>query len=469
MGKETTLEKTILENIISNEDYCRKVLPHLKEEYFDGKVERVLFSEMNRFHIQHNKPPNKKILSLFLDDYKKFKQEEFELAKEIVDDFSDKAEENVEWLVQRSEKFCRDKAIYNGIMKSISIMDGTDKNHNEDAIPVLLSEALSISFDKTVGHDYLEDISDRYTLYHTSEDRIPFHLEILNKITKGGVPKKTLNAILAGTGAGKSLMMCDFSANYIVAGYNVLYITMEMAEERIAERIDCNLMDVGIGSLQHMKQAEFESKMSKVKNKSKGRLVIKEYPTSSAHAGHFRALLEELKTKKNFIPDVVCVDYLNICASQRYKGGANYNSYFAVKAIAEELRGLAVEYNFACWTATQATRGGNNNSDIDMGDTSESFGTPMTLDFFIALMRTEELDEMGQVLVKQLKSRYNDINFYKRFVLGIDLQKFKFYDVESPTSGLTEHKPKAAEQSFEKSKFGNTLKQSRDFQTLDFG
>lgn len=466
MANQVTIEKTILENLLTNEEFYRKTLPHLKDEYFSSKVEKILFNEISRFHTEFHKTPNKKILKIFLDEYTKFKQDELDLAMDYVESFSEIPDENLEWLMSSTEKFCRDSAIFNGIKKSIAIMDGVEKNQSEDAIPKLLSDALAVSFDKTIGHDYFEDYEYRFDSYNLKEDLVPFKVDILNKITRGGVPRKTLNCILAPTNCGKSALLCDFSAGYIEAGFNVLYITMEMAEIRISERIDCNLLNIPIGSFQHMKKEDFQSKFKKLKTKNYGRLVVKEYPTSSAHAGHFKSLLDELKTKKNFVPDVVCIDYLNICASQRYKAGSNYNSYFAMKSIAEELRGLAVEYNFACWTATQTNRSGWSNSDLEMSDTSESAGIPMTLDFFLAMTRSEELDQLNQVLFKQLKSRYNDVNYYRKFVLGVDLKTFKYFDVEDSTGGMVEtgktDKPVPV---FDKSKFN--VKQ-RNYQELDF-
>lgn len=355
MTDSTTIEKIILENLLTDSEYCRKALPFLTEEYFDSKIEKVIFGEINRFHSEHNTAPNKKILKIFLDDYTKFKQEEYELANELIESFSDTSE-NMDWLYQRTEKFCKDKSLFNAITTSIQIMDGSNTKFGKDAIPAILSEALAISFDKTIGHDYWSDIERRYDFYHAKLDRIPFHLDMFNKITFGGLPKKTLSAILAPTGVGKSLFLCDYSANALLQGYNVLYITLEMAEEKIAERIDCNIMDVKIQELQRMGKKDFDTKLERLKSKTKGQLVIKEYPTSSAHAGHFKALLDDLRIKKGFVPDIICVDYLNICASQRYKGGSNYNSYFAVKATAEELRGVAVEYNVAMITATQSNK-----------------------------------------------------------------------------------------------------------------
>ena len=576
------IEHVVFENLLGSDEYIRQVLPFLSADYFDTRVDRELFKMIDTFFANHNAAPTKKILKLQIEDSEQFKQEEYTEAIETIDALGE-AEVNKEWMLERTEQFCRDKAIFNAITKAISILDGREKEMSKDSIPSMLQEALSIAFDKSVGHDYLGDIEERYDFYHMKQDRIPFHLDILNKVTKGGTPKKTLNAILAGcvhpntkvkirirermpimwieqestvgalqslmetydieidspdgwvpvaeyvdkgeweeyvldigehkircnenhlfettlgwysakdilslqenhvkklhiltkdgfsdlynlsktgnmipivdvvidhpnhrywtenvsshnTNVGKSLFLTDHASGALKMGYNCLYITMEMAEERISERIDCNLMDVRLDDLYRMKKADFVSKLSEVQSKTKGQLVVKEYPTGGAHAGHFRSLLDELKQKKNFVPDVVYIDYLNICASQKYKSN-NYSSYFAIKAIAEELRGLAVEYNFCCWTATQANRGGNNNSDIESTDTSESFGTVMTLDFLLAMIRTEELDAIGQLMCKQLKSRYNSTDFYKRFVVGIELEKFKLHDIDNPTADISD-------------------------------
>lgn len=462
------VESTIFEGLIHDEEFARKALPFIQEEYFTERLDCMLFVEIKRFFSEHNKAPTKKILKLFFDDRKDLKQEELDMAIELIDGLGE-PEPNKEWLIQRTEKFCKDKAVYNAIMKTISIYDGKNTKYNREAIPSLLSDALAVSFDKSIGHDYFTDADRRFDFYHLQEDRIPFDLEMFNKITKGGLPRKTLSCVLAGTGAGKSLFMCHHAASIIRSGRNALYITLEMAEERIAERIDCNLMDTPIDQLIRMGKKDFVSKIDEIKEKTHGRLVIKEYPTAGAHVGHFKALLDELEMKQNFKPDMIYVDYINICTSQRYKNAGNFNSYTIVKSIAEELRGLAVEYDVPILTATQTTRSGSTDTDVDMTDTSESFGLPMTLDFFFALMRTEELDELGQVMVKQLKNRFNDINYYKRFVVGIALPKFKFYDVDNATADLVDTgKTDDDVPVFDKSGFGKAMKQYKDYGELDF-
>lgn len=430
---DMAIEQIVFENLIHSEDYFRAVIPHLKEEYFDTRVEKTLIKFIQAFSEKHNKSPNQRILNLMIKEFTGFSQDEYIEAKEYVDSLGGK-EENHAWLLERTEKFCRDKAIYNAIMQAIQITDGKDEKFNSDAIPSILQDALSISFDKSVGHDYLESAESRFDFYNKKEDRIPFSLSYLNKVTKGGTPRKTLNCVLAGVNVGKSLFLCDIAASAMVKGFNVLYITLEMAEEKIAERIDCNLMNIELDSLYKMQKDDFISGINTIQSKTRGNLVIKEYPTGGAHVGHFRSLLEELKLKKNFKPDLICIDYINICASQKYKS-SNFNSYFAVKATAEEIRGLMVEYNCVGWTATQLTREGFGDSDFDMTSTSESFGLPATLDFMIGIIRTEELDKMNQLMVKQLKSRYGDVNFYKKFLIGVDITKFKLYDVEESCQG----------------------------------
>lgn len=431
------IEKVIFENLLGADEYTRKVLHHLKPEYFESHVDRVLIKEIKRFYAEHNTVPTKKILKLFIEDCGKFKQDEYKKATETIDSLGD-IELNTKWLIDRTEQFCSEKAVYNAITESIGILNGENTKFTKTAIPSLLQEALSVSFDKTIGHDYFNDIEERFKFYHLKEDRIPFGLAMFNKITKGGIPRKTLSAILAPTGVGKSLFLCDHAAKSLSAGWNCLYITLEMAEQRIAERIDCNLLDISVDDLHRLRHDDFDDKISTIRDKTKGKLVVKEYPTSSAHVGHFKALLDELRLKKNFVPDIVYVDYINICASQRYKPGANWNSYFAIKAIAEELRGMAVENNIAVFTATQTNRGGVNNSDIEMTDTSESMGLPMSLDLLFAMIRSEELDNLGQLMIKQLKNRFNDINFYKRFIVGIDISKFKLYDVDVDPRQITD-------------------------------
>lgn len=426
------LEQTILKNLIYNENYMRKVLPFLKEEYFSSKTEKNLYKEIFAFVEKYNNTPNVEVLSLSMQDMKGVTEEEFTQINEYLETIEkNKNEESkLDWLIDKTEKFCQEKAIYNAVLNSIHILDGKDKVHDKGAIPKILSDALSISFDSSVGHDYLEDWDSRYDFYHRVEEKIPFDLEYFNKITKGGLPSKTLNIALAGTGVGKSLFMCHVASSCLVQGKNVLYITMEMAEEKIAERIDANLLNVSLDSLQDLSKDMYDKKVKRVKDMTVGKLIIKEYPTASASSSHFRTLLNELNLKRNFIPDIIFIDYLNICCSSRIKPGSNVNSYTYVKAIAEELRGLAVEYNVPVVSATQTTRSGFTSSDPGLEDTSESFGLPATADLMFALISSEELENMNQIMVKQLKNRYSDPTSHKRFVLGIDRAKMRLYDVE---------------------------------------
>jgi|TARA_A100001011_G_scaffold62755_2_gene62873 replicative DNA helicase len=420
---------TILENLIANENYARKVLPFLKEEYFQDRNQRVVFNEINSFALKYSKLPTKTSLEVELDNRKDLSEQQYKDITNIISNFTEDSVDS-EWLTDTTEKFCKDRAIYNAVVDGISIIEGRDSSRKPDALPSLLTDALSVSFDNRVGHDYIEDASDRFDYLHRKEERIPFDLEYFNKITKGGLPQKTLNIALAGTGVGKSLFMCHMAANCINQGRNVLYITLEMAEERIAERIDANLMNVSMESLQDLPKPMYDDKIEKIMQKVKGKLIIKEYPTASAHTNHFRSLLQELSIKKSFKPEIIFIDYLNICASSRFKGGSNINSYTLIKSIAEELRGLAVENNVPIVSATQTTRGGYVSTDIGLEDTSESFGLPATADFMFALISTEEMEELQQITVKQLKNRYNDPTVNKRFVLGIDRSKMKLYDVE---------------------------------------
>ena len=420
---------TILENLVANEEYARKVLPFLKEEYFQDRNQRIVFKEISSFALKYSKLPTKTSLEVELDNRKDLTEQQYKDITNIVSNFTDDAVD-IEWLTDTTETFCKDRAIYNAVVDGISIIEGRDSTRKPDALPSLLTDALSVSFDNRVGHDYIEDASDRFEYLHRKEERIPFDLEYFNKITKGGLPQKTLNIALAGTGVGKSLFMCHMAANCINQGRNVLYITLEMAEERIAERIDANLMNVSMDALQDLPKQMYDDKIEKIMNKVKGKLIIKEYPTASAHTNHFRSLLQELSIKKSFKPEIIFVDYLNICASSRFKGGSNINSYTLIKSIAEELRGLAVENNVPIVSATQTTRGGYVSTDIGLEDTSESFGLPATADFMFALISTEEMEELQQITVKQLKNRYNDPTVNKRFVLGIDRSRMKLYDVE---------------------------------------
>jgi len=452
------IEQAILSNLIHNEEYCRKVVPHLKKEYFLDRKEALIASLLISFFEKYNKPATPEVLAIEIGNVKGFTDKEIPEMQEIVKGLTH-SEPNQEWLISQSEKFCKDKAVYNAILKSIQIIDGRDKVHQQDAIPTILSDALGVCFDNHVGHDYIKDADDRFDFYHRVEEKIAFDLEMFNKITKGGLSKKTLNIALAGTGVGKSLFMCHVAAGVLMQGKNVLYITMEMAEERIAERIDANLLNLTMDELKVVDKDIFDTRLEKIAKKTQGTLIVKEYPTASAHAGHFRALLEELKLKKEFAPDIVMIDYLNICASQRLKMGANVNSYTYVKTIAEELRGLAVEYNVPIVSATQTTRSGFTNSDPGLEDTSESFGLPATADFMFALVSNEELEQLNQIIVKQLKNRYNDPNYYKRFVIGIDRAKMKLYDVEvSAQEGLSDAGSKDDDKPlFDKSDFGKRI------------
>ena len=419
----------ILNHLLNNEDYCRRVVPYLKNEYFEG-THKTVFDLIVNFVSKHNKLPTSKILELEL---KKIKAPEDILnnASRLVTEIAEKSDIDTDYLIAESEKWCKERAVYNAIMDSIQIIDGKDNERSEGAIPEILSTALGVSFDEQIGHDYIDDSEERFDFYNRKEDRIPFDLDYFNKITKGGLPNKTLNIALAGTGVGKSLFMCHCAAGVLNQGKNVLYITMEMAEERIAERVDANLMNLPIESLGSISKHVFDDKIGKIAKASTGKLIVKEYPTGSAHTGHFRALLNELRLKKNFSPDMIYIDYLNICASSRMKGmGGSINSYTYIKAIAEELRGLAVEFNVPIVSATQTTRSGFSNTDVGLEDTSESFGLPATADLMFALISTEELEELGQIMVKQLKNRYNDLTKYKRFVIGIDRSRMKLYDVE---------------------------------------
>ena len=424
-----TIERTTLTNLIYNEDYTRKVLPFIKAEYFANRNERVVFEEIEKFLEKYNSLPTKETLTIGIDNRKDITDEEYKKVVDIISSL-DKTDVDLQWLHDETEKFCKDKAIYNAVLDGIKIIDGKDKDRTPEAIPSILSDALAVSFDLSVGHDYVEDGLDRYDFYHKKEIKIPFDLDYFNKITKGGLPQKTLNIALAGTGVGKSLFMCHMAASTLMQGKNVLYITLEMAEERIAERIDANLMNVTIDDLHTLPKKMFENYLTRINKKTNGKLIVKEYPTASAHVGNFRSLIKELALKRSFKPDIIFIDYLNICASSRFRGNANVGSYFYIKAIAEELRGLAVETNVPIMSATQTTRGGFVSSDIGLEDTSESFGLPATADLMFALISTEELEDLNQICVKQLKNRYNDPTMNKRFILGIDRAKMKLYDVE---------------------------------------
>lgn len=423
------VEFLILRNLLYNEEYLRKVIPHIDPKYFEDQNQKIVFEEIFNFINEYNKLATKEILCIEVEKRTDLNEESFKQIIQLISCLDDVPVE-LNWLIDTTEKWCKDRAIYNALVDSIQIADGKDKNRNRDSIPSILSDALSVSFDNHIGHDYLGDYEQRYESYHRKEDKIEFDLEYFNKITKGGLPNKTLNIALAGTGVGKSLFMCHVASSVLLQGRNVLYITLEMAEERIAERIDANLLNVPIQDIPNLPKQLFESKVVNLSKKTQGTLIIKEYPTASAHAGHFKSLLNELSLKKSFRPDIIFIDYLNICASSRYKGNSNINSYTFVKAIAEELRGLAVEFNVPIVSATQTTRSGYGSSDPELTDTSESFGLPATADLMFALISTEELEGLGQILVKQLKNRYNDPTIHKRFILGIDRSKMRLFDCE---------------------------------------
>ena len=419
----------------------RKVLPFIKNDYFEG-VYRQLFKQVGLYVQKYNKLPTQESFKIELDDADNFNDEQYRHAVEILPEIFRTEKIDDEWLIDKTEKWCQDRALHNAVMESISIIDGKHQSLSKNALPEILSDALAVNFDANIGHDYIENFSERYEFYHKEEERIPFDLDYFNKITKGGLPNKTLNIALAGTGVGKSLFMCHVGAAALTEGKNVLYITMEMAEERIAERIDANLLNIPIDQLDKLSKDMFSQKVSQLAKQTNGRLIVKEYPTGSAHSGHFRALLNELKLKKKFEPDIIFIDYLNICASSRMKGmGGAINSYTYVKAIAEELRGLAVEFDVPVLSATQTTRSGYSNSDVGLEDTSESFGLPATADLMFALVSTEELEQQGQIMVKQLKNSYNDPTYKKRFILGIDRSKMRLFDIDENSQTLTDDTP----------------------------
>ena len=427
-----SIEKVIFSNLIMNQDYGRKVIPFLKDEYFSDYTDKNVFKLVDEYVKKYNSFPTKEALLIDLRNLDNISQETYDKSKEMIDSLSTDDNTKIEWLVDQTEKFCQEKAVYNAIMSSIKILDDKTGNKSKGSIPQVLSDALAVSFDTSIGHDFLEDADGRFEFYHTKEVRIPFDLDYFNKITQGGLPRKTLNIALAGTGVGKSLFMCHCASANLVAGLNVLYITLEMSEEKIAERIDANLLDTPLDRLKDLPKLLYDKKIEKLREKTKGKLIVKEYPTACAGSGNFRHLLNELKIKLNFIPDVIYIDYLNICMSSRLKAGANVNSYTYVKAIAEELRGLAVEFNVPVMSATQTTRSGFSNSDVGLEDTSESFGLPATADLMFALISTDDLAADGQMMVKQLKNRYADPNTIKKFVIGVDRSKMRLYDVDLP-------------------------------------
>ena len=420
---------TILSNLLYDEVYARKVLPFIRDEYFEERTDRVVFQQIAEYIKSYDGLPTKEVLHIEAEKRDDLTQDEFSLVENLIDALQESPSERV-WAEDTTDSWCKARAIYLALMKSIQIADGQDEKHSNDAIPDILKDALAVGFDQHVGHDYIDDSEGRYEYYHRKENKIEFDLEMFNKITAGGVSNKTLNIALAGTGVGKSLFMCHYASSVLLQGKNVLYVTCEMAEEKIAERIDANLLNTNIKEVSELPKSIFEKRVNKLREKTQGKLIIKEYPTACAHVGHFRSLLSELKLKKNFIPDIIFIDYLNICASSRYRTAVNVNSYNYVKAIAEELRGLAVEFDVPIFSATQTTRSGFTSTDPDLTDTSESFGLPATADLMIALISSDELEELGQIMVKQLKNRYNDPTYNKRFVVGIDRPKMRLYDCE---------------------------------------
>ena len=444
------IERTVLSNLIYNEDYTRRVLPFIKEEYFSDRLEKILFTEIYKFVNKYNALPSKEALSIEMNGSKNVNEDEYKKVTDIISTLN-KEPVNIDWLRDTTEKFCKDRAIHNAILGGIQIIDGKDKKHTPEYLPEMLSNALSVSFDQKVGHDYLLETKERFDFYKKKEERLELDLDYFNKITRGGIPSKTLNICLAGTGVGKTMFMTHLASSILLQGKNVLYITMEMAEERIAERIDANLLNVGMSDLEELPYSMYETKINKLQSKTSGKLIIKEYPTASAHTGHFRALFNELALKKSFRPDVVFVDYLNICASARFRGG-NISSYFYIKAIAEELRGLAVEFNVPIFSATQTTRTGYISTDIGLEDTAESFGLPATADFMFALQSNEELEQLGQMKVKQLKNRYNDPGINRSFIIGVDRAKMKLYDVENTAQNIVDRgkEPETKEDPYDK-------------------
>jgi replicative DNA helicase len=459
----TTIEHTALTNLIHNETFARKVLPFLKGDYFSDRTDRIVFEEIQKFVEKYNALPNHTSIEVEMSSRKDLNEEDYKRVLSVLKSLKSDDDVNFEWLVETTEQFCKDKAVYNAIVAGIKIIEGKDNERGVDSLPSILTDALAVGFDNRVGHDYLVDADSRFEFYHKIEEKIPFDLDFFNRITKGGLPTKTLNIALAGTGVGKSLFMCHMAANCLSQNRSVLYITLEMAEERIAERIDANLMNITIDDLHDLPKTMYDTKMDKIIKNTKGNLVIKEYPTASAHSNHFRGLIKELAIKKSFKPDIIFIDYLNICASSRFKANGNVNSYMYIKAIAEELRGLAVETNVPIMSATQTTRSGFSNSDIGLEDTSESFGLPATADLMFALISNEELDAVNQIAVKQLKNRYNDPTINKRFVLGIDRAKMKLFDVsDAEQNGLADSNQKEdasfSDPVFDKTEFGDGWK-----------
>ena len=460
------IEKTVLSNLVFNEDYYRRVYPYIKSEYFDDNNIKKIFDTYSKYVEDFKEPPSVEALKISIDKRKDLNEDTYKNVMSAVDELQRDPDTNIDWLVSETEKFCQDKDLFNTIRKAILVIDGEDKEMDKGSLPELLSNSLSISFDTSIGHDYLDDYDSRYDFYHKKEERLPFDIELMNKVTKGGLPRKSMSVLLATTGGGKSLVKCHMAASYLMTGKNVLYITMEMAEERIAERIDANMMDVTLDELKILPRDVYEKRINRIKSKTTGKLVVKEYPTGSAHVGHFRHLLNELRMKRGFTPDVVFIDYLNICASSRVKGAAAANSYTLVKSIAEEVRGLAMEYNCAVVTSSQFNRDGYGNSDVDLTNTSESMGITHTADCILGLISSEDLDNLGQLMIKQLKNRWGDLSYYRRFVVGIDRAKMKLYDLEdgaqknSSQDGPQSVTPPAPDDApvFDKSTFGKSKK-----------
>mgnify|MGYP005990663445 CR=1 FL=1 len=460
------IEKTVLSNLVFNEDYYRRVYPYIKSEYFDDNNIKKIFDTYSKYVEDFKEPPSVEALKISIDKRKDLNEDTYKNVMSAVDELQRDPDTNIDWLVSETEKFCQDKDLFNTIRKAILVIDGEDKEMDKGSLPELLSNSLSISFDTSIGHDYLDDYDSRYDFYHKKEERLPFDIELMNKVTKGGLPRKSMSVLLATTGGGKSLVKCHMAASYLMTGKNVLYITMEMAEERIAERIDANMMDVTLDELKILPRDVYEKRINRIKSKTTGKLVVKEYPTGSAHVGHFRHLLNELRMKRGFTPDVVFIDYLNICASSRVKGAAAANSYTLVKSIAEEVRGLAMEYNCAVVTSSQFNRDGYGNSDVDLTNTSESMGITHTADCILGLISSEDLDNLGQLMVKQLKNRWGDLSYYRRFVVGIDRAKMKLYDLEDGAQknisqdGPQSVTPPAPDDApvFDKSTFGKSKK-----------
>ena len=461
-------EAAILKNLIQNEEYTRKVLPFLKEDYFTENADKTLYGTVNEFVNKYNSLPSEEALQIELSEVK-MNEEEYKDSLQLLKDIGNDGEDytDLNWLLDKTEKFCQDKAIYNAVVESISILDNPKTDQDKGVIPEILSDALSVSFDPHVGHDYLDDSDERFDFYHRVEERIPFDLDYFNKITKGGLPQKTLNICLAGTGVGKSLFMCHVASSCLSQNQNVLYITLEMAEEKIAERIDANMLDVAVDDLHALPKDLYDRKINNLRTTTKGKLIVKEYPTASANVNHFRSLLNELNLKRSFVPDIIFVDYINICSSSRIRTGANVNSYTYIKSIAEELRGLAVEHKIPVVSATQTTRSGYSNTDVGLEDTSESFGLPATADLMFAIISTEQMEELGQIMVKQLKNRYNDPTVNKKFVVGIDRAKMRLYDVDqSAQDELVDNGQEDDTPSFDVATGGKFKK--RDFTGFDY-